>query len=100
MNEEIKRLEKRLKELKKKALRLQSESGCISCDLAVASSIIAQIYKDKEEGEKKRKLYLEGKITLGELFEGVDVNEDNKAAVEFIRNRFKYAMDLYFTDLD
>jgi len=98
--EDIEKLENRLKELKIKAMKLMSESGCVPCDLAVASSMIAQGYKDKSEGERKREEYLEGKITLGQLLKGMEKNEKTKEVLKFIYERFKYAMDLKFTDFE
>ena len=77
----------------------KSESGCASCDFAVASSMVAYCYDDEEEGDKRRDEFLKGNITFGELYSGANRDrEDRKNIIDFVDKRFKDVMDTYFDE--
>jgi len=55
IDEEIAKLEKELKKLQSlKKFLDESESGCISCDFAVAAGWCASCYDDEQKGEKMK----------------------------------------------
>ena len=102
MNERLKQISEQIKQINIQLTKKQSESGCIPCDLAVASSLIAYCYNDKTQGEKMREKYLKGEITLGKLIEPILQNKDknSKTIAEFTQKRFRHAMGLKFTDFE
>lgn len=96
-----KALEKKLKQLKIAATERQSDTGCVPCDLAVAASMISNCCPDKDKGEKNRERYITGELTLNDIFKDMDATREGcKYVSDFIKDKFKYAMDLKFTDFE
>lgn len=101
MNEILKELRETLKQLRIQRTKLTSETGCVPCDLAVASSLIAYCYRDKKRGEEMRNRFLNGEITLAELMQPIQNTDLNSRNIkEFVQKKFKHAMNLKFTDFE
>jgi len=108
--QQLENLSKKIQELEAKLRKLEnikefikeSESGCASCDFAVAVGWCASCYDDEAEGEKLKKDFINGKITFGELFNGAnwDKDENCRWAYEFLKKKFRNVMNVYFTELE
>ncbi|MDD3492766.1 MAG: hypothetical protein PHU95_00725 [Candidatus Thermoplasmatota archaeon] len=67
---------------------------CATCDLAVASGMMAQCYRDISRGETMRDRYRDGEITLRELRDGMDPSHKNYPYVyDFVTEQFRAILD-------
>jgi len=73
---------------------------CIPCDLAVAAGWLTYYYDNPSEAVVDKKKYLNGELTLRQLFVKANFNRDEngKLIQNYIKNNFSSMMDTYFSD--